>query len=114
MWPRQGPNARNNAYSVKKGSEALGLDCYVEGKDVVVPVDALIGKAEEAKLPAPSAPFACKRGPFKVLLFMGGFCVGCGAALSVHEDRSVMPAVAVAVVCRRSRATERRSQASGS
>ena len=72
MWPRQGPNNRNNAYSIKKGSEALELDCYVAGKDVVVPVDASIGAAEEAKLPRPGAPFACKRGPHKVLLFMGG------------------------------------------
>jgi len=78
MWPRQGPNSRNNAYSTRKGSEALGLDCYVPGKDVVVPVDASIGAAEEAKLPAPDAPFACKRGPFKVLLFMGGSMTNMG------------------------------------
>jgi len=71
-WPRQGPNDRNNAYSIKRGSEALGLDCYVEGKDVVVPVDAAIGGTEEAKLPVHGTPFACKRGPHKVLLFMGG------------------------------------------
>ena len=32
MWPRQGPNNRNNAYSIRPGSEALDLDCYVEGK----------------------------------------------------------------------------------
>lgn len=77
-WPRQGPNTRNNAYSVKPGAEALGLDCYTEGKDVVVPVDAQIGAAEEAKLPAPNAPFKCKTGPFKVLLFMGGSMTNMG------------------------------------
>ena len=67
MWPRQGPNNRNNAYSIKRGSEALDLDCYVPGKDVVVPVDANLGSAEEAKLPIHDVPFACKRGPQKVL-----------------------------------------------
>lgn len=71
-WPRQGPNDRNNAYSCKRGAESLGLDCYVPGKDVVVPVDAAIGAAEEAKLPMYATPFPCKRGPQKVLLFMGG------------------------------------------
>jgi hypothetical protein len=71
-WPRQGPNNRNNAYSTKRGAESLGLDCYVPEKDVVVPVDASIGAVEEAKLPPHGTPFACKRGPHKVLLFMGG------------------------------------------
>jgi hypothetical protein len=58
-WPRQGPNARNNAYSIKKGAESLGLDCYVPGKDVVVPVDAEVSRMEQAKLPLPGAPFKC-------------------------------------------------------
>jgi len=71
-WPRRGPQTRNNAYSTRRGAESLGLDCYVAHKDVVVPVDANIGPKEEAKLPAPGTPFACKRGPHKVLLFMGG------------------------------------------
>ena len=39
---------------------------------MVVPVDAAIGRAEELKLPVHGVPFACKRGPQKVLLFMGG------------------------------------------
>ena len=78
MWPRQPPNSRNNAYSVKKGSEALGLDCYTPDKDVVVPVDAPISPAEVAKLPAAGAPFACKRGPHKVLLYMGGSLTNMG------------------------------------
>ena len=77
-WPPQGPNDRNNAYSVKRGSEALGLDCYVPNKDVAVPVDAAIGGAEEAKLPLVGTPFECKRGPHKVLLFMGGSMTNMG------------------------------------
>ena len=80
MWPRQGPNNRNNAYSIRPGSEALDLDCYVEGKDVVVPVDAAIGATEEAKLPKWREPFQCKRGPHKVLLFMGGSMTNMGRA----------------------------------
>lgn len=73
MWPRKGPNRHNNAYSLKTGNEALELDCYVPGKDVVVPVDASLGAAEEAKLPRPGteASFRCLT-TYKVLLFMGG------------------------------------------
>ena len=39
-WPRKGPQRRNNAYDTRRGSPATELDCYVPGKDVVVPVDA--------------------------------------------------------------------------
>jgi hypothetical protein len=72
-WPRKGPQRRNNAYDTRRGSAATELDCYVPGKDVVVPVDAIVGQAEAAKLPRPGATFAC-RPPrkAKVLLFMGG------------------------------------------
>ena len=72
-WPRQGPQRRNNAYDTRRGSPATELDCYVPGKDVVVPVDAIVGPAELSKLPRPGATFAC-RPPrqAKTLLFMGG------------------------------------------
>ena len=93
-WPRQPANDRNNAYSVRRGSEALGLDCYTAGKDVVVPVDAAIGGAEEAKLPAPKQPFACKRGPHKVLLFMGGSMTTPGLEelrSPTHDSRRAAP-----------------------
>ena len=49
-WPRQGPQRRNNAYDTRRGSPATELDCYVPGKDVVVPVDAIVGQTEVAKL----------------------------------------------------------------
>ena len=78
-WPRQGPNRRNNAYDVRRGSPATELDCYVPGKDVVVPVDAVISPTEEAKLPKPREDFRC-RNPTKakVLLFMGGAMANMG------------------------------------
>lgn len=44
-WPRRGPQTKNNAYSVRKGAESLGLDCYVPEKDVVVPVRASVAPA---------------------------------------------------------------------
>lgn len=37
-WPPRGPQTHNNAYSIRKGAESLGLACYVPEKDVVVPV----------------------------------------------------------------------------
>ena len=72
-WPRKGPQRRNNAYDTRRGSPATELDCYVPGKDVVVPVDAIVGRPEVAKLPRPGETFAC-RPPrkAKVLMFMGG------------------------------------------
>ncbi|KAL1511199.1 hypothetical protein AB1Y20_006014 [Prymnesium parvum] len=70
-WPRRGPQTRNNAYSVRKGAESLELDCYVPSKDVVVPVDALLGSAEEKKLPPPGKPFVCNTAR-STLMFMGG------------------------------------------
>jgi len=70
-WPRQGPNRRNNAYNTHVGSEATELDCYVPTKDVVVPVDALIGADEEKKLPPPGKPFTCNTAR-ATLMFMGG------------------------------------------
>lgn len=71
MWPRRGPNRHNNAYSIQRGSEALGLDCHVPDKDVVVPVDAVIGPAEERKLKAPGDAFRCNTRR-STLMFMGG------------------------------------------
>ena len=62
MWPRQGPNRRNNAYSLTPGNEALALDCYRPGQDVVVPVDASIGASEVQKLPRPG-----EEGSFRCL-----------------------------------------------
>ena len=70
-WPRRGPNRRNNAYSVRPGSEALELDCYVPTKDVVVPVDAQVGGSEEAKLHRPGAAYTCNTAR-STLMFMGG------------------------------------------
>ena len=72
-WPRQGPNRRNNAYDVRRGSPATELDCYVPGKDVVVPVDAVISQDELRKLPRPAVPFTCRPPQrAKTLMFMGG------------------------------------------
>ena len=96
-WPRQGPMVRNNAYSTVPGNEALVLDCYVEGKDVVVPVDADLAAAEVAKLPPPGAapeggggPFRCL-GAYRVLLFMGGSMSNMGR---VEYSQGVRQAIA--------------------
>ena len=59
-WPPRGPQRRNNAYDTRRGSPATELDCYVPGKDVVVPVDAIVGRSELPKLPRPGATFACR------------------------------------------------------
>ncbi len=71
QWPVRGPNRRNNAYDVSRGSVATELACYDPKKDVVVPVDASIGADEEAKLPRPGAPYTCNTRR-RTLMFMGG------------------------------------------
>jgi len=99
MWPRQGPNRRNNAYSLTPGNEALALDCYRPGQDVVVPVDASIGASEVQKLPHPGeeGSFRCLT-TYEVLLFMGGSMTNMGrieysqgvrqAIQTVHRNES--------------------------